>query len=78
VANAQALRANAGNWGSDHDGTGRRHRTRDLVLARGVAGVVAVEQDGGDLPDLTPSGLWLSDYVGVVAQLQIRLSPGDQ
>lgn len=50
----------------------------DLVLGRGVAGVVAAEQVGGELSDLTPSGLWPSDHVGLVAQLQIPLSPGDQ
>lgn len=50
----------------------------DLVLARGVAGVVAAEQVGGEPSDLTPTGLWPSDHVGVVAQLQIPLSPADQ
>lgn len=50
----------------------------DLVLARGVAGVVAAEHVGGELSDLTPSGLWPSDHVGLVVQLQIPLSPGDR
>lgn len=49
----------------------------DLVLARGVAGVVSATQVGGQPSDLTPSGLWPSDHVGLVAQLQIPLATGD-
>lgn len=57
----------------------RTHRMVTLALGglSITALVVGIAAATWRVP-ITPSGLWPSDHVGLVAQLQIPLSPGDQ
>ena len=44
----------------------------DFVFFRGLDSPLSAELIGNELSDLTPSGLWPSDHVGVVATLRLR------